>query len=135
MVPWQRNKEEPIAADRADLLEAYKEGRTDERTRVARDAGGRIDKADVREVYERGRRDERARHRGSPLATLLVLAVIVAGGAVVYLAASEGSFSKAGATIDSNISTASQKVQAPVRQAADRAGSTLEQAGESLKQR
>jgi hypothetical protein len=128
---------EPVTAERAELLDAYKDGRQDEHRRVAREASDqheRIDKADVKEAYERGRRDERARHRGSPLAALLVLLVALAGVGVFYLAAREGSFASGGQVVDSNLNAAAERVQTPVRKAADSAGSALENAGQSLKQ-
>ena len=129
------NKKEPVATDRDDLMQAYKEGRKDERNRTdpAVADAAHADVIDAKELYERGRRDERARRRGSPIATVLVLAVAIAGGAMIYLAVHEGSFGRAGQKIDSNISTVTEKAQAPVRQAADKAGSALQSAGESLK--
>jgi hypothetical protein len=140
MRPWTQKRDSdggpPESPERAELLEAYKDGRQDERRRVGRDvsAHSRIDRLDVREAYERGRRDERARHHGSPLAAFLVLVIALAGGAVLFLAAREGSFTAGGQVVDRNITTAAQKMQTPVRNAADNAGSALENAGQNLKQ-
>jgi len=82
-----------------------------------------------RDAYQRGRRDERARRRGSPLLSLLVLLIALAGGAMVYLAAREGSFAGGGQVVDRAIGHAA----APARSAAGRTGEALEQAGQSLK--
>ena len=129
-----RDIPEAIPADREDLLDAYKEGRKDERTRVVHDGKHeRIDAVDVRQAYERGRRDERARHRGSPLAALLVLLVAMAGGAVLFLAAREGSFTRGGEVIDRNVQAAAQTAQAPIRNAADNTGNALRNAGDNIK--
>jgi hypothetical protein len=126
--------EDPDFAGREDLLDAYKNGRKDERLRVKDTATVVPDeKADLREVYERGRRDERARHRSSPVIGLLLLLVAAAGGTVVYLAVREGSFTNGGAVVDRTISAASDKAQAPIRHAADSTGAALENAGETLK--
>ncbi len=110
MKPWFQRRDpttdDPVAADRPDMLEAYKEGRRDEHRRVDRELShphDRIDKADVKEAYERGRRDERARHRGSPLAAFLVVIVALAGAGALYLAAREGSFTGGGQVVDQNI--------------------------------
>lgn len=141
MKPWFQRRDpttdEPVAVHRPDMLEAYKDGRRDEHRRVDHEVShphDRIDKADVKEAYERGRRDERARHRGSPLAAFLVLVVALAGAGALYLAAREGSFTGGGQVVDQNIHAASDRVQAPVRRAADSAGSALENAGQNLKQ-
>jgi len=83
-----------------------------------------------RHAYERGRRDERARRRrGSPLLGLVVLTIAAMGGAFVYLAASQGSFSRGGEVVDRALG----HVADPLKPAADRAGDALENAGRSLK--
>jgi len=84
----------------------------------------------ARALYERGRRDERARRRGSPLLGFVMLLIAVVGGAMVYLAAREGSFTNGGKVVDHALSEASQ----PARAAAHNAGDALENAGRSLKQ-
>jgi len=89
-----------------------------------------VDPRAARQAYERGRRDERARRHGSPLLGFVVLLIAVAGGAMVYLAAREGSFSGGGKVVDNALSEASQ----PARNAAHNAGDALENAGRSLKQ-
>ena len=65
---------------------------------------------------------------------MLVLVIAIAGGAVLFLAAREGSFSAGGQVIDRSVSSAADTVQQPVRNAADRAGSALQNAGQDLKQ-
>ena len=88
---------DPIAAP----LEAYKEGRRDERRQV--DAGlidRRIVKREIDEAYDRGRQIGAARRRGSLLGALsfVLLAILVIG--VAILVVSYGSFGAAGAAID-----------------------------------
>ena len=121
--------------DGPDQLEAYKDGRSDERRRVEADVGARpIDKSDLADAYERGRREERLRRRGSPLFTLLVLMLVLVGAGLIWLAVQNRSFSSGGAVVDRNLSAAAQSVQAPVRGAADKAGNALQNAGENLKE-
>jgi len=116
--------------DRASLLSAYRAGRDDERARIQKDPGDtRVRDKRWRDAYERGRRDERARRRGSPLLTLLLLIVAVAGGALIYLAAREGSFSRGGQVVDQTIGHAADQAKPAV----GRAGDALENAGRSLK--
>jgi hypothetical protein len=117
--------------DSAEPLEAYKEGRQDERRRVERDGSiATVGKADIDRAYNRGRADERQRHRGSPLLTLLVLVAVLIGAGLVYLAVRNGSFSQGGAVVDQSLSSA----QAPLRGAAAKAGDALQNAGQNLKQ-
>ena len=108
----------------ANGLEAYKEGRADERQRLQRD-GVHVDRA-AADAYDRGRRDERLRHRGSPFLALLTILLVVIAIAIIFLAIKTGSFSNAGAVIDNLI-------QNPVHAAADKAGSALENAGQTIK--
>ena len=120
-------------------VEAYKEGRRDERARVAHD--GEISlpdrpqtKAEIKEAYERGRREERLRHRGSPLLSFIVLMVVLVGAGLIYLAVRNGSFSSGGAVVDQSLAKVSQSAQAPIRNAADQTGDVLQNAGQNLKQ-
>jgi hypothetical protein len=87
--------------DPAMPLEAYKEGRKDERRQI--EAGGpdhRVVKKEVDEAFERGRRHGRLERRGSVLGVLsfLALAVLVIGGAIMVV--DYGSFGAAGSAID-----------------------------------
>ncbi|HEY2177691.1 MAG TPA: hypothetical protein VGH15_03850 [Caulobacteraceae bacterium] len=127
--PWGPRRG-PAPAD--DQLEAYKEGRQDER---AREPSTKARRGDIDDAYSRGRRDERRRRRGSPLLTFILLIVIVAAGALFYLAVQHGSFASGGAVVDNSISSVSQSATAPVRRAADKAGNALENAGQTLKQK
>jgi hypothetical protein len=122
--------------DAPDKLEAYKEGRRDERGRSdpGVDAAPRLTKADLDAAYDRGRLDGR-RRRGSPLVGFLTLLLVVVGAGILYLAVRNGSFGKGGEVVDRNVSAAAEKVQAPLRGAADRAGTALQNAGESIKDR
>lgn len=126
----------PLESDpveRIDSLEAYKEGRLDER-RVDPAADPRAAKAEVDAAYDRGRMEGR-RRRGFPILGLAVLLVFIFGALMLYLTISRGSVSKGGAAVDQSISTVAQKAQAPLRGAADKAGNALENAGTDLKQR
>jgi len=88
----------------------------------------------VRQAYDRGRRDERARARprrhGFGLFGLVVLAAAVIGAGAVYLGVSQGSFTRGGQVVDQKLDSAAQ----PARNAADRAGDALENAGQRIKQ-
>ena len=92
-----------------------------------------VARADLDEAYQKGRRDGSRRRRGSPFLGFLGLLAIIAVGVLIYLAAQTGSFSGGGAVVDNNISNATQRIQAPVKQAADNAGAALENAGQKLK--
>jgi hypothetical protein len=111
-------------AARTDEVEAYREGRADEHSKLQR-TGVVSDRA-ATDAYDRGRHDERLRHRGSPVLGLITLVLVVIGLGVVFLAIRTGSFSNAGATIDNMIQT-------PVHRAADKAGTALETAGQDIK--
>jgi hypothetical protein len=118
-----------VVADRADGLEAYKEGRSDERAGLAHDgAAARVDRGAINDAYDRGRREERLRHRGSPFLALVTGVLVIIALSVLILAVRTGSFANAGATIDNMI-------QAPVKGAADKAGNALQNAGQNLKDR
>ena len=125
MRSWFRR---PLVTDpstvQADGLEAYKEGRADEHVRVQR-SGVQVDRA-VTDAYERGRREEGLRRRGSPIMALITIVLVVIALAVLYLAIRTGSFSGAGAVLDNLIQT-------PAHAAAEKAGSALESAGQTIK--
>ena len=91
---------------------------------------------DVRQAYDRGRRDERARRprrRGSPLLMLIVLVAAVAGAGAIYLGVHEGSFSRGGQVVDQKLAGVAAPAQQATRNAADRAGDALENAGQRIK--
>jgi hypothetical protein len=96
-------------------------------------------KAELNAAYERGRLEEARRNprrrRGHPLFSFLILIAVAAAALMFYLAAQKGSFANGGAVVDNDLATASQKAQAPFRRAADRAGDTLQNAGQTLKQK
>ncbi|MGH7022302.1 MAG: hypothetical protein ACREEB_01785 [Caulobacteraceae bacterium] len=96
-------------------------------------ANAAVTRADVDAAYERGRRDAARRRRGSPFFSLLALIAIAALAMLLYLAAQTGSFSSGGAVVDNDISNASQRAQAPFKNAANNAGNALENAGQRLK--
>ena len=132
---FQRTPEDEAAQPRPDA--AYERGRRDGRDDV--DEKGLISEHDsaLRHAYERGRRDERARHprrRGSPLLTTLLLLAAFAGAFVVYLGVSRGSFTGGGQAIDQNLSNAGRQAEQAGRDVVHKAGDTLENAGQKLKQ-
>lgn len=88
--------------------------------------------ADIRAAYKRGRKDERARHPPRPLLSLGMILLAVAGGVVLFLAAREGSFGRGGAVVDTNLAVAADRAEPVVRSAADEAGQTLRNTGETL---
>ena len=92
---------------------------------------------DVRKAYDRGRRDERARRprrHGSPFLTLVVLMAAAAGVGAIYLGVHEGSFSRGGQVVDQKLSGVAQPATQATRNAADRAGDALQNAGQRIKQ-
>ena len=60
--------------------------------------------------------------------------MVVIGAVLIYFAIQNGSFSSGGAVIDQKLSNAAATVQAPIRGAADKAGTALQNAGSNLKQ-
>lgn len=58
---------------------------------------------DVDDAYAKGRRDEHSRHPGHPILSLAVVLVAVIGGAMLFLAAREGSFARGGHIVDTQI--------------------------------
>ncbi len=92
----------------------------------------------VRQAYDRGRRDERARRprrHGAPFLTLIVLVAAVVGAGAIYLGVSEGSFSRGGQVVDQKISSVAQPASQATRNAADKAGDALANAGQTIKQK
>jgi hypothetical protein len=123
--------------EKARLDAAYERGRRAGRDDV--NERGLINEHDVnvRRAYDRGRRDERARHprrRGSPVLTTVLLLAACAGAFVVYLGVSQGSFTGGGQTLDQSLANAKQQATQAGRNAADRAGDALQNAGQKLKQ-
>jgi hypothetical protein len=129
---WFGNR--TVAAGGADGLQAYRDGRADERDRVdhdlaaARAAPAPLDRGELDDAYARGRREERLRHRGSPFLALITIVLVLIALAVLYLAVTTGSFAGAGTVIDNTM-------RGPVHGAADQAGNALVNAGQNLKAR
>jgi hypothetical protein len=73
---------------------------------------------ELKAAYDRGRRDERARHRRSPLMALTIGSAALVGGAVLALAALEGSFQNGGAVVDQQVSKAAQQASQAIHDAA-----------------
>ncbi|HEY2709190.1 MAG TPA: hypothetical protein VGI95_14145 [Caulobacteraceae bacterium] len=133
---FQRTTPDDVAVERARRDTAYNQGRLDARSNVDEPALIREHDAATRKAYERGRRDERARHprpRSHPvLGTVLVLAA-AAGAFVIYLGVQQGSFANGGSMVDQHIQNAAQGAQQAGRNAVDKAGDALENAGQNLK--
>jgi hypothetical protein len=86
------------------------------------------DRLDLREAYDRGRRDERAQRKRHPvLMTLMFLAAAV-GAAILVLALVNGSFGGAGQVMDQNLTTAADKAEPIVRDAASDASRAVQSA-------
>ena len=127
---WFRTQPAGIATP--DTVEAYREGRVDERRNleVAPATATRASRAEIQAAYERGR----AQRRGvSPLLSLVMLIAVVVAGALIYLAVRNGSFSNGGAVVDNGLDKVAQTVDAPIKNAAENTGAALQKAGDKLK--
>jgi hypothetical protein len=121
--------------DSPEPVEAYREGRRDEKARVEDETiAPRAERTDIKDAYERGRREERLRRRRSPILGLFVLVLVLIGAGMIYLAVENGSFSSGGAVVDQSLAKVSQTARAPIRGAADKTGDALQNAGQNLKQ-
>ena len=115
------------AATAPVATQAYQEGRADgHRDRVQDEYPNRPVTAEPGTPVARPVRVRR--RRGSPLLTLIIAAVVVFGAVMLYLAATNGSFSSGGAVVDHDISTAGT----PLRNAESQTGAALRQAGRNL---
>jgi Sec-independent protein translocase protein TatA len=85
--------------------------------------------ADLREAYDRGRRDERARRRRHPIGMTLTFIVALVGLVVLVLAAVNGSFGRAGESIDRGLTIA----RPAASQAAATASEQLRDASDAAK--
>jgi hypothetical protein len=88
------------------------------------DADGRVHhvgptEGDVKDAYDRGRREERARHRSHPFIALVVFAVAIVGGIMLFLAIREGSFSGAGKVADQQLAVAQAEAPGVIANAKD----------------
>ena len=81
---------------------------------------------DVRAAYERGRKEERRRRKGHPILGLLVFAIAMVGGVMLFLAMREGSFSGAGRIADQRIAEARVEAPAVIRDTAADARASAE---------
>lgn len=90
--------------------------------------------AELRDAYRRGRRDERRRHRRSPLITAGLVAVAAIGAVILFYAAREGSFAQGGHLVDARLAhVTGEVVPSAVNAAAGQTGSALQAAGQRLK--
>jgi hypothetical protein len=79
-----------------------------------------------------GRREEKTRHRGHPMIGLLLALVAVAGAAMLALAVHEGSFSRGGAVVDQNLSSAAGQAQNAGADALAKTGQAIQNAGTTI---
>jgi hypothetical protein len=96
-----------------------------------------LTRTDLEHAYDRGRRDERKRHHSHPILGLIIAAAAILGAGAVYLGFHEGSFSRAGQVVDSNLAVAADRTQVASQTAAQKvadAGSAAQQAGQNLRQ-
>ncbi|MBW3559997.1 MAG: hypothetical protein KY446_01190 [Proteobacteria bacterium] len=101
--------------------------------RVAHEPG--LTKEVRKDAYERGRADERARHKRSPLLTLLIALAAVFGLAVIGLYIyNGGSFTETGRDLDQVTNRAQQEAAEVSREVADEAGEGLQDAGRQMEQ-
>jgi predicted anti-sigma-YlaC factor YlaD len=107
------------------------------RERLDRDGAGpdELAREDLREAYERGRSDERKNRKRHPVAMTLTFAAALVGVVLLALAAINGSFTRAGATVDQNLNTAVTNAEPQVRDAAAQAGQSLRDAGQSVREK
>jgi len=128
---------QPVGVDTGDNVEAYREGRADERRRVETPPVApntkRASGAEIEAAYERGRARGRRRRGPSALLTLVVLVAVFVAGVMIYLAIQNGSFSSGGAVVDRKIDQVQQTVDAPIKNAAINTGAALQKAGQRLK--
>jgi len=109
MSSWFARRTGLAIGDPATQLDAYKDGRRDERLQGQAGAPDRrLAKAELSEAHDRGRREGRLSSRASPLGMvlgLIVLALAALAVAAIVLAVNYGSFAVAGQAIDLALST------------------------------
>jgi len=125
---WFRTQ--PVGVAAPDTVEAYREGRVDERRRLEPATATRASRAEIQAAYDRGRARRRS---ASPLVSLVMLIAVVVAGAFIYLAVRNGSFSNGGAVVDNSLDKVAQTVDAPLKNAAENTGAALQKAGQKLK--
>jgi len=99
------------------------------------DGADAVADADVRDAYERGRRDERAARKRHPVLMTLTVLAAAAGGALLTVAAVQGSFARGGQLVDQNLSVAADRAAPAVRDAATDTGAAIKDAGRDLKEK
>jgi hypothetical protein len=104
---------------------SYRDRRPVEEVEEVRHVGP--SESDVEAAYDKGRRDERARHRSHPILALVVAVIALVGGAMIYLAAREGSFARGGQVMDKQLAQASQNAQVASQDVAATAQTKLHQ--------
>jgi hypothetical protein len=80
--------------------------------------------ADVRDAYDRGRREERERMRrkSHPLIAVAMFGAALVGGAMLFLAIREGSFSRAGEVADHQLALAQAEAPTVIASATQNVG-------------
>lgn len=87
-----------------------------------------LDQQELREAYNRGRRDERAGRKRHPILMTLLFLTAAVGAVLIALAAVNGSFGGAGQVVDQNLSTAADRAEPAVRNAASDASQAVKDA-------
>lgn len=96
---------------------AYREGRVDQKL------------ADAPKIERKKRR-----HGGLGLLGLLIIALAVAGGGYLTLAAREGSFAAGGAAVDRQVAAVTAPARNAAAQTLDRTGYAVQQAGQTVEE-
>jgi len=133
-----QSTESDEAVERARRIGAYQKGKLDGRESAQERALIQERDTALRQAYDHGRRDERARRerrRGAPLFTFLLVLVAAAGAFEIYLAVQQGGFANGGRVVDQNIANTTATASQATRNAADKAGEALENAGQNIKQK
>lgn len=91
-----------------------------------------VDSGELRAAYQRGVRDERSRRKSHPLMMMLTIVAALVGGAILAIAAYQGSFTEAGQVVDENLAVAAQEARPAALRAAEEGGQVLQEAGRDL---
>ena len=87
-----------------------------------------LDRQELREAYNRGRRDERAGRKRHPILMTLMFLAAAIGAVLIALALANGSFGGAGQVVDQNLTTAADRAEPVVRNAAADASQAVKDA-------
>jgi hypothetical protein len=114
MSSWFARRTGLVTGDPSTQLDAYKDGRRDERLQGQAGAPDRrLARAELSDAHSRGRREGRLSSRASPLGVLsglLVLALAALAVCAIVLAVNYGSFTGAGQAADHALASLVQAV-------------------------